>query len=145
MDTWEGIPTRGTPGGKPVSGNIPHIQNSAWYGDADGNADGLGPLQILCTVPPAPEPPAELRAPQYFRSAFNPPDTSTPDYAKVVFPPSPFKPGWTQNPSEAAAKYVVALDANGDPIFGSAPTTGSEAAALAMIRTGAGILAQLGK
>jgi hypothetical protein len=150
MDTWEGIPTRGVPGTKPVSGNIPHIQNSAWYGDADGNADGLGPLQINSMPgPDFPEPPANLRSPWYFSNTFNPANTNTPDYVKVVMPiggdPATGKPGWTQNPSEAAAKYVTGFDANGDPLFGSAPTTGAEAAALAMIRTGAAILTALGK
>jgi hypothetical protein len=154
-ETWEGIATRGIPGTKPAGGNIPHIQNSAWYADADGKPDGLGPLQVGSTVPPAPEPPEALRAPWYFRQKDVPANTNTPSYQKVVFPPSPFQPGYTSDPNppatsfgqagQAPGKWVSGLDANGDPIFGTPPASGTEAQAIALIRTGAALLTALGK
>jgi len=72
--TWMGLPTRGVPGTHPSSsGDIPHISQYSYYGEADGNDDGLGPLQVV-VVPLSSDgtfpgdPPPEFQAPTYHRS-----------------------------------------------------------------------------
>ena len=132
MADYEGIPGTGTTSGVIfVPENIPH------YYDENGvlkvvavGYDSQGNI-------PASDPAPENQAPGYHRSTFNPANTNTPDYVKVVFPPSPFQPGYTDNPkTNPAAQWVVALDAAGDPVYGTPPAAGgsvqAQAAALAV-------------
>src|SRR6266404_1655156 len=89
---YEGIPGTGATSGVIfVPENIPH-----YY-------DENGVLQVVAVSfdsrgnIPSSDPAPENQAPGYHR-ATGQGGPGVPDFVQVVFPPSPFSPGWTQNP-----------------------------------------------
>jgi len=113
MEKWDGIDVRGVQGTKPAGGNVPHIQNSAYYDAADGNADGLGQLKIVSVPGGFPDPPLELQADGYHQAS-KPIDTRTPQ-CSFTKPDGTSDGHCTVEGFDAAGDYYLVGDETGKP------------------------------